>query len=259
MKTIKSGFLILTIALFTFSLTTAQEKEKENKNKMYDIHIDNVNFDKMMDYEGAAKELKENFEKHNIQDVSWTAISTEDGRYIFVSEIDSMADLDKNPMAPLFEKMGDEAAGKIFETMNQCYDSHSNHISHYVDGLSYHPENEAYDENDTHLEYHFLYYPPKNSSAMYEAMKAVKDLFVSKNIKHGHSIYHSGYGSEESFYLVTIRAKDGLEIEQIGKVNDKAFGDEGKSVFFDVIKLTSRYDQVDARLRPDLSYYPKKQ
>lgn len=256
MKTINSGLLILTIALFTFSLSIAQEEE--NKNKMYDIHIDNVNFDKMMDYEGAAKELKENFVKHNIQDVSWNAISTEDGRYIFVTEIESMSDLDTNRMAPLFEKMGDEAAGKIFDTMNECYDSHSNHISHYLDGLSYHPESAEYTDEDTHLEYHFLYYTPKNRSAIWKAMKAVKDLFVAKNITNGHSVYHSGYGSEESYYLVVIRAENGLEIAQNGIKNDKILGEEGDTAFFDLIKLTSRYDQVEARLRPDLSYYPKK-
>ena len=40
--------------------------------------------------------------------------------------------------------------------------------------------------------------------------------------------------------------------------NDKILGEEGNTAFFDLIKLTSRYDQVEARLRPDLSYSPKK-
>ena len=35
-----------------------EEKKEENKNKMFNIHIDNVRFDKMMDYEKVAKELK---------------------------------------------------------------------------------------------------------------------------------------------------------------------------------------------------------
>ncbi len=57
--------------------------------------------------------------------------------------------------------------------------------------------------------------------------------------------------------MVSIAAKDDLEVAQNGKVNDEAFGDEGKAAFFKVISLTSRYDQVEGKLRPDLSYYPK--
>lgn len=259
MKTIKSGLLILLLTVFTFSILTAQEEKKEeNKNKMFNIHIDNVRFDKMMDYEKVAKELKDNMVKHSIQDASWTTISTEDGRYIYVSEIESMADLDKNPMSGLFDKMGDEAAGKMFDTMNECYDSHGNHISYYIDSLSYHPESEESSEDKNYLEYHFLYYPPRNSDAIGKAMKAVKDLFVSKNIKNGYSVYHSGFGSDESYFIITVRGKDGLEIEKNGKINDEAFGDESQETFFNVIKLTSKYDQVDARIRPELSYYPTK-
>ena len=257
MKTIKSGLLILTIALFTFSVTTAQEKEEENKNKMYNIHVDNVNFNKIMDYEKAAKELKDNFVKHNVQDVSWTIIRTENGKYISIEEIENMADLDKNTMAPLFENMGEEAASDLFKRMNECYDSHYSHISHYLDGLSYHPEGHS-NEGKNYFEHHFLYYKPSNASAMGKAMKGVKDLFTSKDIKNGYSVYHSGYGSEEAYFLVVIRAKDDLEIAQNGKIHDELIGEDGKPVFGELFKHTSRYIQTDGVVRPDLSYYPKK-
>lgn len=259
MKTINSGLLILTILLFTFSVATAQEEAKEeNKNKMYNVHIDNVRFDKMMDYEKVAKEFKDNCVKHNVQDANWTTISTEDGRYIYVTEIENMADLDKNQMGDLYEKMGEEAADKLFDGMNQCYDSHSSHISHYLDSLSYHPENAEITEDDTHLEYHFLYYTPRNADALYEAMKAVKDVFASNNISNGYSVYHSGFGSDENYFLVAIKGKNGMQLEEFGEANRKAYGKEGQAKLFDAIKLTMRYDKVEARIRPDLSYQPTK-
>ncbi len=59
--------------------------------------------------------------------------------------------------------------------------------------------------------------------------------------------------------MVSIAAKGELEIAQNGKINDEAFGAEKDAVFFKVISLTSRYDQVEGTIRPDLSYSPKKQ
>ena len=43
---------------------------------------------------------------------------------------------------------------------------------------------------------------------------------------------------------------------QGGKDNDKLLGEEKDAVFWEVIKLASRYDQVEATMRPDLSYVP---
>ncbi|MCD2258692.1 hypothetical protein [Psychroserpens luteolus] len=249
MKTLKRGLVILISVVFAVNFSHSQDAPT-----MFVVHTDNVKFEKIPQYEQAAKSLKDNCEKHDIKGVNWTTISVEDGRYVYVSPIEKMADLDKNPMEPLFEKMGD-AAGKLFEAMDQCYDSHSNAIVHYSPELSYNPEGYSV-EGKNHREYHFLYYPPKNAKAMKEAMTKVKELFKSKGIKNGYDIYHSGFGSAESYYMVSIAGKDDVAIALGGKENDELFGDDKGDTFFNVIKLTSKYDQVEGDIRPDLSYNP---
>nr|WP_321235252.1 hypothetical protein [uncultured Psychroserpens sp.] len=250
MKFFKRGLLFLITAVFATNFANAQDAPT-----MFVVHTDNVKFEKLPQYEQAAKSLKDNCVKHEIEGLNWTAISIEDGRYVYVSPIKNMADLDKDPMAPLFEKMGEEAAEKLFDDMNQCYDSHSNAIVHHSPELSYIPEGYS-SEGKNHREYHFLYYPPKHGKAMKEAMGKVKELFKSKGIKNGYNVYHSGFGSEESYYMVSIAGKDDVSIAMGGKENDKLFGDDKGPTFFNVIKLTSKYDQVEGDIRPDLSYNP---
>ena len=253
MKLVKTRLFLLALALLTCTVNYAQDQPT-----MFSVHTDNVRFDKMMQYEEVAKEMKDNCVKHNVQGSSWTAISVEDGRYVYVTPIANMADLDDNSFfSNLSEKMGKDATAAMFEKMNECYDSHSNAIVHYNTSLSYQPESAGSDEGKNYREYHFLYYPPRNSKAMKEAMQGVKKLFEDKGIKNAYSVYHSGFGSDEGYYMVSISGKDGLEIAQNGKANDEAFGQDGKAVFFKVIQLTSRYDQVEGRVRPDLSYSPK--
>ena len=259
MKQFKSGLLILVLALFTSNLSFAQEEEKKEKaSTMYSVHTDNVKFSMIGQYEEAAAQLKASCVKHNVQSASWTAVSIEDGRYVFVSEIENMADLDKDIFGDLFEKMGEEAAGAMFDKMNECYDSHSNSITHYIPALSYNPEGYS-SEGKNQREYHFLYYAPKDGGAMYEAMKAVKDMFAAKGVKNGYQVYHSGFGDEESYFMVSIAGEDDVAIAQGGKDNDAILGDAKGPTFYNVIKLTTRYDAVNGTIRPDLSYYPAKE
>jgi hypothetical protein len=249
MKTSKTTILALLLLLLT-NLTFAQDKQPT----MFTVHTDYVKFDKMMQYEEAAKEMKDNCVKHNVQGANWTAISIEDGRYVYVTPIENMADLDKNAMGDLFDKMDKDAANAMFDKMNECYDSHGNSIVHLNTSLSYMPEGAESNKDKNFREYHFLYYSPKNGKAMREAMEGVKKLFTDKGIKNGYSVYHSGFGSDEGYYMISIAAKDDLEIAQNGKINDAAFGDEGQATFYKVISLTNRYDKVEGRIRPDLSY-----
>lgn len=229
---------------------------QEDQPTMFVVHQDNVKFEMMPQYEAAAKELVELCKKNNIQ-MPWTTISVEDGRYIHVSPIKSMADLDKNPLASLDEKVGKEAMAKLWAKYDECYDSHRNEIAHYIPELSYNPEGVS-NEGKNFREYHFLYFAPKNGKKMKEAMKAVKEMFKAKGSKAAYNVYSSGFGSPESYYMVSIAGENQAETAKNGMENDKLLGDERKAVFFNVIKLASKYDQVLGNIRPDLSYAPAK-
>jgi hypothetical protein len=260
MKNFKTGLLSLFIIAFTFNFANSQDKEKKEDTQptMFVVHTDNVKFEMMPKYEELALKLKKSCEENDIENMSWTAISIEDGRYVYVSPIKNMAELDTNPMADLAEKMGKEEMGEMFEEMDSCYDSHGDEIVHYIPKLSYMPEGySTKDKNER--EYHFLYYSPKDAKEMKKAMTDVKNLFETKGVKNGYSVYHSGFGSEESYYMVSIAGESELEIVKGGEENDEILGDDKKAVFWNVIKLTTKYDQLEANIRPDLSYYPNKE
>lgn len=249
MKILKSGVLLLSLVLFVCNISSAQDAQPT----MFTVHTDNVKFGMMAQYEEAAKELKAHCDKHNVEGANWTAISVEDGRYVYVTPIKSMADLDKNPMGNLGDKMGKEELGKLFDKMDDCYDSHSDSVVHYIPSLSHIPEGYS-TAGKNHREYHFLYYSPKHGKEMNTAMANVKKMFAEKGVKNGYEVYHSGFGSEESYYMVAIAGTDDLSVAQGGHENDKLLGEDKDAVFWEVIKLATKYDQVEGTMRPDLSY-----
>ncbi|WP_178989080.1 hypothetical protein [Winogradskyella schleiferi] len=251
MKILKKGILILSIALFAFNFSNAQDEQPT----MFVVHTDNVKFEMMPKYEEIALKFKQSCEENDMKDMSWTTISVEDGRYVYVSPIKNMADLDTNPMQGLAQKMGKEKMGKMFDDMDECYDSHSDAIIHYVPKLSFIPE--GYSTKDkNHREYHFLYYAPKNEAEMRDALGKVKDMYKTKDSKAGYEVYKSGFGSDENYFMVAIAGTDGLEIEKGGEENKKLLGNEQEAALWEVIKLATKYDKVEATIRPELSYYP---
>lgn len=254
MKLLNQIFKLFILVLFTSNFVFAQETPPP----MFVVHTDYVNFNKMAQYEQLAKELKDNCVEHNVQKANWLTVSTEDGRYMYVSEIKNMAELDENTMSELFEKMGNDGAGAMFSKMNECYDKHSDQIVHYIPELSYNPDGYSRDGMNFR-EYHFLYYHPQNGEALGNAMESVKKMFEAKGIKNGYNVYHSGFGSDENYFMVSVSGKNSLDVAQTGEENDALLGDERKEVFFEMIQLASRYDQVNGEIRPDLSYSPKKE
>lgn len=253
MRLLNQFFKVSILVLFFSTMTFAQE---EQQAPMYVIHTDHVNFNKMAQYEQVAKELKDNCVKHNVKDANWMTVTAEDGRYMYVSEIKNMAELDQNWMAELFEKMGKDAASAMLTKMDECYDKHGSEILHYIPALSYNPEGYSRDGMNFR-EYHFLYYHPENGKALGDAMEKIKKMFEDKGVKNGYNVYHSGFGSDESYFIVAIAGKNSLHVAQTGEENDKLLGDEREAVFFEMIQLASRYDQVNGEIRPDLSYAPQ--
>jgi hypothetical protein len=250
MKSVKQIFKLLILVLLVSNFAYGQEE-----STMYVVHTDHVNFNKMAQYEQVAKDLKENCVKHGIKDMDWLTVSTEDGRYMYVSPIKNMAELDTNVMAELREKMGKEEASAMLSKMDECYDSHGNEIVHYIPELSYNPKGYSRDGMNVR-EYHFLYYSPQNGEALGDAIKKIKDMFEAKGVKNGYNVYHSGFGSDESYFMVAVAGKSTLHIAQSSEEDDVLLGEEKDAAFFEMIQLTSRYDQVNGTIRPDLSYSP---
>jgi len=252
MRKLNLGLLILLIGLFTINFTNAQEEQPT----MFMVHTDYVKFEMMPKYEELSAKFKALCEEHDVKDINWTTISVEDGRYVYVVPIENMAELDKNHMKEMVEKVGEDKMDEMFNEFDQCYDTYRSEIVHLSKDLSHMPEGySTVDKN--HREYHFLYYPPKNADAMKEAMTKVKEMYEAKGIKNGYEVYHSGFGSDGPYYMVAIAGSSEMSIAEGGEENDKLLGDEKDAVFWDVIKLTSKYDQVEADIRPDLSYNPE--
>ena len=195
--------------------------------------------------------------EHNAQ-ATWIAAMRNDFTYYYITPIENFAELDKRPFADMAKAMGDKF-GDIFNRFDTCYDSHGTYLMYKIDDLSY-PAPEGTDLSEQKYRKWFtMYYKPKNGDKVKEGMKAVKELFESKGSKEYYNVYHSGFGSMESYYLVSVPAKDEIDSAKRGKANEEVLGPDRWDTFNKVVNYLDRMEEYSGWIRPDLAYSPKEE
>ena len=248
MKILKTTLLLAFILCLTFNLSQAQ-------NKSYWVHQDNVKPSMVGEYEKITKEFNDACKKYNAQ-TSWITATTSDFRYMYVTPIENMADLDKRPFTDMAKAMGEDF-GKMFERFDKCYDSHGGYIIILDEELTYMPDGISQTQDgQNYRKYFYLYYTPENRAKLREGMKAVKEMFASKESKEHYRVYRSGFGNMDSYYMVAISSKDEIDSATRSKANDELLGPDRYETFNKVMGYTSRFEEYSGEIRSDLGYSP---
>ena len=107
--------------------------------QMYAVHEDRVKPSMAKEAERIDKELVDLLKKHNIQEANWMTVQKNDHTRLYLSPINSMADLDKDMFATLSNKIGKDAMNKLFSQYTKCYDEHGDYVINLRKDLSYMP------------------------------------------------------------------------------------------------------------------------
>jgi len=209
----------------------------------------------LKEYEAVTKDFIKACKEHNLKDADWTTARIDGGTYLTIAPINSMADFDKNPMAPLAEKMGEENFRAIFSRFDKCYDTHRNYMVHLINDMSYMPNGLTTNtEGEDYRKWHFFHVTPQNVANLRNKMKEIQSLYETKGAKQYFRIYRNGFGSTGDYYLVVISAKDAQSYAKTSEETDKLLGEEGEKLFNDLMQYVHKYESKTGRMRPDLAY-----
>jgi len=252
MKTVKFIALFVAIVLLNTNELWAQNG---STTQAFWIHEDQVKPSMLKEYEAVTKDFIKACKKHNLKDADWTTARIDGGTYLTIAPINSMADYDKNPMAPLAEKMGEENFRAIFSRFDKCYDTHRNYMVHLINDMSYMPNGLTTNtEGEDYRKWHFFHVTPQNVANLRNKMKEIKSLYETKGAKEHFRIYRNGFGSTGDYYLVVISAKDAQSYAKTSEETDKLLGEEGEKLFDDLMQYVHKYESKTGSMRPDLAY-----
>lgn len=253
MRTLKTTILIA----FALLLMPNQISAQDSKSQAFWIHEDVVKPSMVASYEMVCKDLTTNLRKHNIQGFSAIVTNTADHRYLWVSPIASMADINYDAFKALSEKMGADAMMSLFDEMDKSYDTEQDYVIHLDEELSYMPGGITQTpEGQDYRKFHYFHYTPANHDAVREKALAIKKLFESKGSKVHYRSYKSGFGTRGAFYLVAIAAKDAVDYATKVEENNALLGEEWGRIFGDFQASLLEYEIIEGRMRPDMAYSP---
>ena len=225
---------------------------------MYWVHEHRVKPSMLMEYESAVKAIIDNCKQHNIQGMSWITSMTDDHRFLYVSPINSMSDINYDGFRTLEEAMGNEAFGQMFADMDKCTSMQGDYVLHLNQDLTYMPDGITQTpEGENYRRFYYVRTSPEHNADLHEKMKAVREFFAAKGSKMQYRVYQSGFGTMGDYYLVAIAAKDGVTFETMGEENDAILGEERREVFGAMMKYVTSMDEVWGMMRPDLAYSPE--
>lgn len=252
MRTLKINFLLAVLLVMPLCMIQAQDTPK-----MYWVHEDVVKPSMITSYETVCKDLTANLKKHNIQGLNVIVTNTVDHRYLWVSPIASMADINYTAFNTLSEKMGAGAMTELFDKMDECYDIEHNYVIQLDEELSYMPGGITQTpEGQDYRKFHYFHYTPSNEDIVREKSAAIKNLFESKGSKLHYRTYKSGFGNKGAFYMVAIAAKDASDYAAKIAENNELLGEEWAKIYGDFQASLLEYEMVEGQMRPDMAYSP---
>lgn len=252
MKTLKLIAVLIAIAGLN---TNALFSQNGSSNQAYWIHEDQVKPSMQKEYEAATKDFIAACKEHDLKDYDWSTAQVRGGTYLSIAPIENMADFDKNPLAPLAEKMGEEKFRSLFTRFDKTYDVHRNYMVHLVNDLSYMPD--GMDTNTPGQDYrkwHFFYVTPQNVANLRNKLMEIKNLYAEKGAKEHFRIYRNGFGTTGDYYLAVISAKDEQSYAKTSDETDELLGEEGNRLFEEMMQYVHKYETKTGRMRPDLAY-----
>lgn len=253
MKAQEFKFLLALLLVVPFGLLKAQE----SKNQAFYVHEDQVKPSMIEAYKEVSKEFSDACKTHKLQDVTWNVAATNTGRYLTISPIENMAELDKRVFAPLAEKMGEEAFGALFKRFNDCYDKHGDYIVYLNNELTFMPEGiSTTTEGQNYRKWHYLHVTPNNVQNLKEKLKELKALYEKKGAKEYYRIYHNGFGNMGDYYVAVVSAKDAQDYARKSAENEALLGEEGKKLFDEIFKYVLKYESETGEMLPELAYSP---
>lgn len=254
MKT-KTITALLVFFLISFMGIQAQE---DQDLQMFLVHEDRTKPAMAKKHESVDKELIGAMRQNEIKDISWITLVTEDFRYLYITPLKSMADLDKDLFGGLSQKIGQRETDKIFNKYNDTYETHGDYILLLDKKLSYQPggiNTTPVGKNYRHIT--MYHYTPANAAKMEDLAKKFLDLYTKKNSPLDYRLYRSGFGVMGSFFWIVSAAESPEDLERMREDNRELFGSEGESLWNQLNQTVSKVEVIRGYVRPDLGYQPR--
>jgi hypothetical protein len=251
----KTGAKILLVVLLCcgLSASTSVAQTEEAPPSLYAIWDIVVPPSKVGEHEDAAKKMAEIYRKQDLP-YKWGTASSDEYHYQSWVPVKDLADV--SAMFKAFneaaEKMG-PAAVEIDKAMGATFESARLSLWRRNDELSYEPDDPRLKQEEVKFfRYHLLYSHGAKTEKLIGIFKKYKELYKSKNITAGYTVWVGELGVDGPVHCVVFEAKDAPDHFAQGADISKALGEEGDALWKELLSCVRKIEHENYWLRPEL-------
>lgn len=230
--------------------------------QMFIVHVEKADPSKLADYEAITKEfialVKANRQAMPL--LSFTALQGEDLAFSLIAPIRGFADVES--IFTAFEGMG-KAVGEqrwtdLMRRGGATYTSADDSVWMEVPEASYWPPGaEVTLANAGYVQLDFYRVKPGWDDAAAQVAASWRELFASKNVPYGYSVYRLVLGSDGPLWAVSTPAKDPAHLATIQETARKTIGNDAwQAQMAKTLAITRGVDSKRYWVRRDLSLAP---
>lgn len=250
--------VVLTVSLWAFA---ALPQDEEPKAQLFFVTEEVVKPSIVGKYEALAKEYVAKCIKHKSPYPFYT-FSTDDFHYYWAFPVKNFADIDNlfKAGAEMVEKEGIEQWQEMMVKFGQTLYSYHRFVVRYMPQQSYIPSNPRLKPEESKFCYWTFIYVHFAKEIEFEKLcQEWVDLYKSKNIADGWSIYVGDIGTDLPIYVFHESGKNAADYFRQSEENQKLLGEEAKALSKKTLSLIRKLEIKTGWSRPDLSYTPKKE
>jgi hypothetical protein len=251
----KPRTILLLATMLVYSINISYSQDSDDTQLLW-IHEDLVIPSESSKYMEAMKGLKQSLSDNSVQEFGYNSFWRYDNSWIHVRPIQNLAELDKNPLQELIDKMGEDNFQEMFSKYNGTYNSHRTFVAVYHPSYSYKPEL-LEEEGNYFREWMYLYYHEKDHEAMMGFMKEWKELYESKGIDTGYTIYTAGLGHYGPVIVVHTWGKDQAEYAKKATENEAILREEATELWERSSSIIHKQEMKRGYHMADVSYIPQ--
>lgn len=245
--------LLALIWALSFNFTSAQTADE---TQLLMVHEDLVIPSENGKYMEAMKGLKQILSDNAVRTFGYNSFWLYDNSWIHVRPIKSLAELDENAMMELIDKVGEEGFQEMYSKFDGTYNSHRTFVAVYHPSFSYKPE-QLEEEGNYFREWMYLYYHEKDHEAMMGFMKEWKELYESKNIDTGYTIYTAGLGHYGPVVVVHTWGKSQAEYAKKAEENQAILEEAATELWGRSSSVIHKQEMKRGYYMQDVSYLPQ--
>ncbi|MFQ5709515.1 MAG: hypothetical protein ACE5HO_18820 [bacterium] len=257
-------YLVMLCAAVLFNTWTVNllAQNGESKGQLFSVYEEVIKPSMVEKYEAAVKEFVAEISKHKLAVPFIRTSMRDDFHYYFVIPVENLADAENIDKAfgEVVKRVGDEQWQALEKKFDGTSAYHINFMARKMTDLSYAPENPRLKpEEISFLHWDFYYLQAGKVKEASAIAKEYVALMKGKNIPDGYDIYLGEMGTEMPLLVVVQWARNAAEFYGQTEKTNELLGEAGKKLGARALAITRKFQHINGKARPDLSYFPEKE